>query len=614
MSYKLNKSDGSLLVDLVDGQLDTTTTDISLIGKNYSGFGEALNENLIKMLENFSKSSAPSNPLIGQLWYDTATQRVKVYDGVGFRTSGAPAVQAQQPSNLVAGDIWIDSDNNQLYFYDGTDLELAGPLYTKGQGKSGFDIVTLIDTFNNSHVVMKYFIAGTIVGVWSNTDFQPATGFTIPGITGEIKKGFTPVSLDDFRYRGIADQASALRDTFGNVKSAAQFLPADADSTTTGSLTIQNSGGLTIGLAQNNILKVVGTSFVSENQLSNHDWKVRVRKPTGFVDALVVDTSEDHFGVFQSDPQHALHVGGDMKVDGDFTVGGASVFVETTDLKVQDKNIELAITSDNTPLDNAGVDGGGLILRSSQVDKEWVWKNTTQAWTSSDNIDLAATKGYKVDGAEVLNKTEIGSTVTQALGLTQIGTLAELTVDDIRLDGVAIRTTAPGLQIASTGPIELVTIVEGPNTYGGQQEIKGVADPTTNQSVATKFYVDDQINQEPVIMNLDITGLSNGDIATVIEDVYPAGNKKTGSYAYITTASITGATVSGINVDTPVLNKSFIAVDSNGVQNESVLQDIAFSSASGTVNVTISRGLKRFIVTGSTWLFDGDLSSSGGLW
>ena len=84
MSYKLNKTDGSLLVDLVDGQLDTTTSDISLIGKNYTGFGEALNENLIKMLENFSKASAPSNPLIGQLWYDTTTQRVKVYDGVGL--------------------------------------------------------------------------------------------------------------------------------------------------------------------------------------------------------------------------------------------------------------------------------------------------------------------------------------------------------------------------------------------------------------------------------------------------------------------------------------------------------------------------------------------------
>ena len=55
MSYKLNKTDGSLLVDLVDGQLDTTSSDLTLIGRNYSGFGEFLNENFIKLLENFSK-------------------------------------------------------------------------------------------------------------------------------------------------------------------------------------------------------------------------------------------------------------------------------------------------------------------------------------------------------------------------------------------------------------------------------------------------------------------------------------------------------------------------------------------------------------------------------
>jgi hypothetical protein len=110
---------------------------------------------------------------------------------------------------------------------------------------------------------MKYFVAGTIVGVWSNTEFIPATGYTISGITGTIKKGFTPVTLEDFRWRGIADQASALRDAVGNVKSASQFLPADSSATTTGALTIQNSDGLTVGLAQNNILKVVGTSFDS---------------------------------------------------------------------------------------------------------------------------------------------------------------------------------------------------------------------------------------------------------------------------------------------------------------------------------------------------------------
>ena len=128
MSYKLNKTDGTLLVDLVDGTLDTSTTDISLIGKNYSGFGEALNENMIKLLENFSRSSAPRRPLTGQIWFDTSEKRLKVYDGENFRTSWWFQLLQTQPPNIVAGDLWINNDTNQLYFTrNGQDLTLAGP-------------------------------------------------------------------------------------------------------------------------------------------------------------------------------------------------------------------------------------------------------------------------------------------------------------------------------------------------------------------------------------------------------------------------------------------------------------------------------------------------------
>lgn len=603
MSYKLNKTDGSLLVDLVDGSLDTTSTDISLIGKNYSGFGESINENFIKILENFANTSAPSLPLKGQLWFDSTESRLKVYDGTNFRTSGGPIVQNSQPGvGVVAGDLWINNATKQLHFYDGTNFNLAGPIYTNDQGKSGFETLTILDTQNNSKTIVKFSIGGTLIGVFSNNEFTPAAAYAITGLAN-IKKGFNIIStVTDFVFRGSADSAAALVDNAGVAKSASQFLSADSNSVTTGTVTVANSGGITIGTAQNNIQKVVGTSVVNENQLSNHDYKIRVRKATGFVDAITIDTSESFLGIFKDTPQHTLHVGGDMRVDGNLFLTSPAVNIETQNLRVEDKNIELGITSDSTSLDNAGVDFGGIILKSSDLDKEWVWRNATGAWTSSENIDVVATKWYKAEGVNVLNKTELGSTVTQALGLTDIGTLNQLNVDQTNIQGAKITTSTP-LQLESTGSI----------TITNNQKITGLAEPTTNTDAATKFYVDDQINLEPVVMSLDITGLSNSNISTIIEDIYPASNKKTGTYAYIATSTIAGATVTGIDVDA-AKNISYVAVDANGVLNQSVVQDVAFASASGGVNVTISRGLKRFRVAAGAWVFDNDLGSSGGLW
>jgi hypothetical protein len=603
VSYKLNKTDGSLLVDLVDGSLDTTSTDISLIGKNYSGFGESINENFIKILENFANTSAPSLPLKGQLWFDSTESRLKVYDGTNFRTSGGPIVQNSQPGvGVVAGDLWINNATKQLHFYDGTNFNLAGPIYTSDQGKSGFETLTILDTQNNSKTIVKFSIGGTLIGVFSNNEFTPAAAYAITGLAN-IKKGFNIIStVTDFVFRGSADSAAALVDNAGVAKSASQFLSADSNSVTTGTVTVANSGGITIGTAQNNIQKVVGTSVVNENQLSNHDYKIRVRKATGFVDAVTIDTSESYLGIFKDTPQHTLHVGGDMRVDGNLFLTSPAVNIETQNLRVEDKNIELGITSDSTSLDNAGVDFGGIILKSSDLDKEWVWRNATGAWTSSENIDVVATKWYKAEGVNVLNKTELGSTVTQALGLTDIGTLNQLNVDQTNIEGAKISTSTP-LQLESTGSI----------TITNNQKITGLAEPTTNTDAATKFYVDDQINLEPVVMSLDITGLSNSNISTIIEDIYPASNKKTGTYAYIATSTIAGATVTGIDVDA-AKNISYVAVDANGVLNQSVVQDVAFASASGNVNVTISRGLKRFRVAAGAWVFDNDLGSSGGLW
>lgn len=115
MSYQINRTDGELLLDLTDGVIDTSATDLTLIGKNYKGFGEWINENFVHLLENFASTQQPSNPLTGQLWYDKQDQRLKIFNGTIFRSATGTVVNSSQPTNLVAGDIWIDNENNRLY-------------------------------------------------------------------------------------------------------------------------------------------------------------------------------------------------------------------------------------------------------------------------------------------------------------------------------------------------------------------------------------------------------------------------------------------------------------------------------------------------------------------
>jgi len=598
MSYQINKTNGELLVDLVDGQLDSSTTDISLIGRNYQGFGEAFNENLVKMLENFASTSAPSNPLSGQLWYDTADARLKIYTGTEFKAAGGPVVSNQQPSNLVAGDLWIDNENNKLYFFDGTDLVLVGPEYDAAQGKTGFEVASVVDTTNQDRVILKLFIAGVLVGIISRATFTPGIGFEIPGYTGVVSEGFNVVN-STFEYRGTATSARALIDGVGNTTTAANFMRADQNTSTSGSIQIRNSAGLSVGVgdSQYAVLKIVGTTTVLENQQGNADINLRVRTTEGFKSAIYVDTSDDYVGIWNNAPSSALDVVGDGEFSGNLSIGGNLIvqgdttYFNTTTLRVEDKNIELGIQDDSTIGNNAAIDGGGIILKSSDLDKEWIWQDSNDSWFSSENIDIASGKDFRIDGTSVLSLTELGSTITTASGLSSIGTLVSLDVDQINLDGVTITTTGAGLNLTSDGTIIV-----------NSQRLNGLAEPSAPTDAATKNYVDTEIASERVVFSFDITGLStpNTELAAFLQDMVPASSKENGTLAKIHTTNYTATTVSGIDI-AGAMSKSFIAVDSNGTQNESVVQDVNFSTASGTASFTPVRQLFTFEVQSGAW-------------
>lgn len=92
MAYTINLSNGNTLTVVEDGQVDSTTTTISLVGKNFSGYGEYINENFVRMLEHFANDSSPSSPLPGQLWFHTASKELRVYNGASWVATSKPAI------------------------------------------------------------------------------------------------------------------------------------------------------------------------------------------------------------------------------------------------------------------------------------------------------------------------------------------------------------------------------------------------------------------------------------------------------------------------------------------------------------------------------------------
>ena len=629
MSYQLNKTDGTLLLDLIDGQIDTASTNLTLVGRNYTGYGEYFNENFIKLLENFSNTAAPSNPITGQLWWNSTDQRLQVYDGTIWKSSGGPIVQNTRPQ-MVAGDLWIDNLNNQVYAFDGTDLMLMGPQYTLTQGKSGFEIGSILDSQSRSRTVANLYVGGTLTAVISNIEFTPIYAQRVMGLVtasnpnGIIKVGMNIIDTANFKYRGIADSANALVTSGGIVRGADSFLPSTASGITTGTLTIQNSGGLTIGLSQNNVQKVVGPRFYIENQLTDHDLSLRV-KSSSFgaisVDAIYIDASTAKVGIFTTNrlPAYTLDVEGDIRCTGNLIVEGTRVALDVATLRVEDKIIEIGVMNDSTELTDAQADESGISVNSLNGSKDIIWKNATNAFTSNVNFDLLdINKTYKIGGVDKLTNTSLIN-ISSAPDLALVGTLTVLQVDEINVNGKTITSTndmafvsTAGIAITGGGDINITDTQKITGVGKAISAKKAVELGVTESSVgtvATKEYTDEEIATEAVMFSMDITGMGTGTalqnaMASYLNDMYPAATLNTNKVARIHTTSYAGATVEGVDVES-AKNVSYIAVDSNGTQNESVVQDVSFdaSGASGIVVLTPSRTLMTYTSTGASWSY-----------
>lgn len=640
MAYKLNKTDGSLLVELVDGRLDISSADIALIGKNYQGFGESINENFIKMLENFSNSTAPVKPLKGQLWYDTATGRLKIYDGTTFRSTDSTIYASSQPSELIAGDIWIDGSKDQLLFWNGTEAILVGPGYTKNQLRSGDFVETIRDTTSQNRVIVKKYLNGSLYAIVS----KETTAFTpFPAITGfdTLKQGYNISSVfSDFEWLGQASSAGKIVDELGNVFDQNSFLSAVVDDVTTGRLAIANDNGLSVGLDTDLTIKVSGQTTVWQNNIQNSDLKIDLKDGSGQYTAMYFDADTKKIGVFKTNPAYTLDVTGDLRVTGDLLIEGNAASLDIATLRVEDHQIELAIKDDSTLATDAEADDGGIVIRVEGDDKRWTWLNATNSWTSSHSINIEnELNNYAINDTSVLSLDTLGSTVVNS-SLTGIGQLNTLVVgNNLQSDTMTFTedriTTTSNLEFASTGSINLInkvkiTNVETPVSPRRKAD-NALLTEGADQDVVVKRYVDDELASSTIVMGVDVTGLGTtyavgtyGDtfaddglltnIAVLLTEIYPipaapfdTQGKTAKIHAYYYTA-----TSDPIDVNSGVV-KSLQAVDSAGTQNVNVIGDFTITSPTASVNLTANRIIITMKINGGIWDVNGSTIAASAL-
>jgi len=238
VAYSINKTDGSVFAVVADGTINTNSS-ITLFGKNYPGYGEFLNENLIRLLENHADTIPATNPLAGQLWFDKSETTLKVYNGAEFKKLGGAISSSSAPLNATSGDIWWDTANKKLYVWDDA-AEVW--VFIGGSAGSGFGLTGMVpdvirDTSAIDHAVVKMFVNGVLVSIFSSdAEFVPQTAIT--GFVS-IKRGQTTANTS---VSAVGDAGLLV----GNDKS----LSISVSGTTTRVARIKNdtaSGSVAIG-------------------------------------------------------------------------------------------------------------------------------------------------------------------------------------------------------------------------------------------------------------------------------------------------------------------------------------------------------------------------------
>jgi microcystin-dependent protein len=351
----------------VEDQTVNTQTNMTFVGKNYSGYGPLLAKNFLHLLENFSSPTQPAKPVQGQLWFDNnpSVSQLKVnIDGTanGWVSAGGVKKSASTPTGAssIQGDLWVDTVNQQLSLYTGSNWLLVGPSFSQGS-QTGPKLETIVDTANISHTVQSIYVENNRLIVISNAAFTPKA--TQDGFA-QFKKGinlYKASSGDAYKLIGVASQADTLTDPqTGLGVPSTNFLRSDQPSTTNYGFNVRSASGLTVGSDTGAITLFTESATNAATFYAKSGNSINFKLNVNGTASTVLHLDPNAFvGINKSNPTVALDVNGYIAAsqialtskDADsVTVAGGIVVSGDTSLQTLNINGLLSLGGDIQPL------------------------------------------------------------------------------------------------------------------------------------------------------------------------------------------------------------------------------------------------------------------------
>jgi hypothetical protein len=521
MPYQIDRFNGTVFSVVPDQTVDTTSSDLKFIGRNYAGYGEVQNENFLHLLENFRNTTAPRKPVIGQIWFDETNNKIKYRDSTStWRSLTVTEVEATPPTSLTLkdqGNLWFDTDKNQISVWNGAEFIVVGPQQSPGFGVTRLVSTTIRDNGNTEHAIIKVFLDDDIIGTISNDQYDIGVIDSITGFT-TIKKGFTLINTDSTgvstgnywfwgsssnskKLDGYGIESFVLRTTNGSGFDDAGFYVGDDNDLR---IYVENGNSPVIS-------NLSGTDFVLRI-VDNSEVLDYILNPEGFIpgrtnDLDIGSSAKRWKNIYAT--KIIADVEGNVQGNVVGSLSGNSNGIHRGNIQAQD----LSVAYNSSTKIFTGSFSGEL---TGNVAGNLV--GDTEGDHTGDLFDINSNIAYN-HATQTFFGVEFRGRADTAVRLA-----SEVFINSVAFDGSQNITVFDDSKVAKSGGV-----MTGYLTLS--------ATPTQPLHAATKQYVDDYVQDfytsKPLVFSLDTRGLSNTDVAALLNTLAPVSNYEPGQLARI---------------------------------------------------------------------------------